>query len=293
MATENTLNCILSGIELHLYTIIYAHAWLRISRQRHHRCDLTWPCFELDDRHMTSPSHLSVLEYAEHSALVFFLKGSFHWLWRAWITLQTWLGIFGYQMSWKQAIINGRRAAINSAGYADGSPAHHFLIVPPAIRCRSLPRWCRRSHLIEICYSTQHSNSISRVYSHVNRWTVHEGGQPGAQHSTMSQWLKWAAAAPSRWLIASLFFLLSYQRKNYIQRISFRGNPATRLHVNFPVFMCACVCSQKRVNGSHSQNVNNCCLMFHPLPLLTTSVTMEQCCHTHEEKAAICKQVIK
>lgn len=92
-------------------------------------------CSESDNCHMTSPSHLSVLEFGEHSALVFLLKGSFHWLWRAWITLQTWLGIFGLQMSWKQAMLNGRRAVLNSVSYAPrhlsrrGSPVHQFLIV--------------------------------------------------------------------------------------------------------------------------------------------------------------------
>lgn len=121
MATENTLNCILISIDMHLYTVIYAHAWWSISRQRDHRCDLTWPWSELDHCHVTSPSHLSVLEYGERSALVIFLKGSFHWLWRAWITLQTWLGIFGLQMSWKQAILNGRRAVTNNV-----SPAPHL-----------------------------------------------------------------------------------------------------------------------------------------------------------------------
>lgn len=79
---------------------------------------------------------------------------------------------------------------------------------------------------------------------------------------------------------------------------SFLGKPGMKQHVNFRallfLFMCACLCLQKRVNSSLSQNVNNCRLMFHPLPLLTTSVLVEQLlnvCRIHEEKAVISKQV--
>lgn len=148
---------------------------------------------------------------------------------------------------------------------------------------------------------TAHNTAIQLVkpYSHVNQWTVHESrpAQCTAQHH-VTVIKNEQPAPPSKWLIASLFSLFLLKWKITSDELISRK---TRHHTacKFPcvvvfLLMCACRCLQKRVNSSLSQNVNNCRLMFHPPPLLTTSALVEQllnACRIHEEKAVISKQV--